>query len=145
MLAAVAVAAGTAGPGARDEPSIRAFNVVGDAIPEPLSGNTGDAERGRRIALDREVGNCLACHKLPEPEPFQGDLGPDLRGIGLRLTPGQIRLRLVDQSRLNKATLMPPYHRVDGLVRIAGKYRGQPVLSAAEIEDVVAYLARLTQ
>jgi sulfur-oxidizing protein SoxX len=83
---------------------------------------------------------------VPEPnEPFQGDLGPDLGGIRTRLTAGQIRLRLVDESRLNPQTLMPPYYRVDGLNRVAARYRGKPVLTAQEIEDVVAYLGTLTQ
>ena len=102
--------------------------------------------RGRRIVLDRETGNCLICHKVPEPaEPFQGDLGPDLSGVGTRLTAGQIRLRLVDESRLNPQTLMPPYYRVEGLSRVSARYRGKPVLTAQEIEDVVAYLGTLTQ
>lgn len=126
-------------------PALSALEVVGDAIPEPLLGNIGDVERGRKIVISREVGNCLACHKLPEPEPFQGDLGPDLGKVGQRLSPGQIRLRLVDQSRISPATLMPPYYRVDGLFRVARQYQGKPVLAAAELEDVVAYLSRLTQ
>lgn len=122
------------------------FAVVGDAIPQPLTATAGDAARGRHIVLDREVGNCLICHRLPEQgEPFQGDLGPDLTGIGTRLSAGQLRLRLVDESRLNPATLMPPYYRVEGLNRVAAKYRGKPVLSAQDIEDVVAYLGAQTQ
>ena len=65
--------------------------------------------------LDRTIGNCLICHKAPEPaERFMGEIGPDLAGVGARLTAGQIRLRLVDQSRLNPKTVMPPYYRVEG-------------------------------
>lgn len=125
--------------------SIADFVVNGDAITEPMAA-AGDPQRGRRIVRDRETGNCLICHKVPEPdELFQGDLGPDLGGIGKRLTAGQIRLRLVDESRLNPQTLMPPYYRVDGLNRVAARYRGKPVLTAQEIEDVVAYLGTLTQ
>jgi sulfur-oxidizing protein SoxX len=122
------------------------YAVTGDAIVEPLTPEAGDAARGRRIVLDRETGNCLICHKVPEPaESFQGDLGPDLGGIGKRLTAGQIRLRLVDESRLNPQTLMPPYYRVEGLGRVAARYRGKPVLTAQEIEDITAYLGTLTQ
>ena len=120
------------------------YQIAGDAIPAPLAAKTGDAVRGRRIVLDRANGNCLICHKVPEPgESFQGDLGPDLAGVGGRLTPGQLRLRLVDQSRLNPATVMPPYHRIEGLVRVAQKWQGRPVLDAQALEDVVAYLAGL--
>ena len=126
--------------------AVARFIVVGDAIPKPLSGQPGDPARGRQIVLDRELGNCLICHQVPEAgEPFQGDLGPNLAGVGRRLSRGQIRLRLVDQGRLNPATVMPPYHRIDGLNREAAKYQGRPVLSAEEIEDVVAYLATLNE
>lgn len=95
------------------------FTVAGDGIPAALEGRTGDAARGRAIVLDRAVGNCLICHAVPIPaEPFQGDLGPALDGVAARLTPAQIRLRLVDQSQLNSETIMPPYYRIDGLVRV---------------------------
>jgi L-cysteine S-thiosulfotransferase len=125
---------------------ITAYKVVGDQIPDTISSQIGDAARGRRIMVDREIGNCLACHKVADTgEPFQGDLGPDLSSVGARLTAGQIRFRLVDQSRLNPATLMPPYYRVEGLTHVATKYQGRPVLTAEEVEDVVAYLTTLKQ
>jgi L-cysteine S-thiosulfotransferase len=121
-----------------------AIVIVADTIPLPLSPAIADPSRGRAIVLDRANGNCLICHQVPEPsEAFQGDLGPDLKGIGSRLTPGQMRLRLVDQSRLNPATLMPPFYRTHGLVRVAPKFAGMPVLKAGEIEDVIAYLMTL--
>ncbi len=149
VLAATVIATSSAAPVSGEGPrrSAGAVAVTGDAIVEPLPATAaGDPARGRRLVLDRETGNCLICHTVPEPnEPFQGDLGPDLGGIGTRLTAGQIRLRLVDESRLNPQTLMPPYYRVDGLNRVAARYRGKPVLTAQEIEDVVAYLGTLTQ
>ncbi len=124
--------------------TIATYRVERDAIPEPLAGATGDAQRGRRIVLDRANGNCLICHKVPEPnEPFQGELGPDLTGVAARLDVGRLRLRLVDQSRVNPATVMPPYHRVENLTRVAKPYQGMPVLSVQDIEDVVAYLSQL--
>ena len=120
------------------------FAIVGDAIPSPHDGRVGDAGRGRQIVLDRRRGNCLICHQVPvQNEPFQGELGPDLAGIGNRLTAGQMRLRLVDQSRLNPQTLMPPYHRTHGLRRVPADQEGRPVLEAGEIEDIVAWLATL--
>jgi sulfur-oxidizing protein SoxX len=118
--------------------------AAGDEMQVPLEGRTGDAAAGRRIVVDREVGNCLICHRVPDSEePFQGDIGPDLSGVGTRLSAGQIRLRLVDMSRLNPATIMPPYHRTEGLNRVMARYRGRPVLDAQQIEDVVAYLQSL--
>lgn len=144
LLGLGAVASGVA---AGDGPALLAESrFVGDAIPEPLTATPGDPERGRRIVLDREVGNCLICHKVPEPaERFQGELGPDLAGVGRRLTAAQLRLRIVDQSRLNPATLMPPYYRIDRLARVAEHYRGRPVLTAQQVEDVVAYLQTLRE
>jgi sulfur-oxidizing protein SoxX len=115
-----------------------------DAIPESLTGAKGDPARGRAIVGNRQVGLCLLCHSGPFPEErFQGNLAPDLRGAGSRWSEGQLQLRIVDPSRVNPATIMPAYHRTQGLVRVAPAYRGKPVLSAEQIEDVVAFLMTL--
>ena len=121
-----------------------AVTVVGDAIPASLTGAPGDPARGRAIVVDRQVGLCLLCHSGPFPEQrFQGDLGPDLGGVGARLSAGQIRLRIVDPARANPATLMPAYFKTEGLERVAPALRGKTVLSAQQIEDVVAFLMTL--
>jgi sulfur-oxidizing protein SoxX len=115
-----------------------------DAIPSSLTGAAGDPALGRKIVLDRQVGLCLLCHSGPFPEErFQGDLAPDLTGVGARLSPGQIRLRIVDPGRVNPQTIMPAYFRTDGLTRVAPAFRGKPVLTAEEIEHVVAFLVTL--
>jgi sulfur-oxidizing protein SoxX len=116
-----------------------------DAIPESLTGAKGNPARGRAIVLNRQVGLCLLCNSGPFPEErFQGNLAPDLRGTGTRWTEGQLRLRIVDPGRINPATIMPAYHRTEGLTRVAPAWRGKPVLSAEQIEDVVAFLMTLT-
>jgi sulfur-oxidizing protein SoxX len=121
-----------------------AVTGVGDSILASLTGARGDPVRGRALVVDRQAGLCLLCHSGPFPEqPFQGDLGPDLRGVGTRLSEGQIRLRIVDASRVNPATIMPPYFRTEGLSRVAPPFRGRTVLSAEQIEDVVAFLLTL--
>ena len=126
------------------EAALRSFEIVDDAIPASLTGAPGDPARGRAIVGNRQVGLCLLCHSGPFPEErFQGTLAPDLSGAGARWSEGQLRLRLVDPSRLNPATIMPPYYRLDGLTRVAGAWRGRTVLSPEQIEDVVAYLATL--
>jgi sulfur-oxidizing protein SoxX len=118
--------------------------VVGDAIPASLTGQPGDAARGRAIVLDRQRGLCLLCHSGPFPEErFQGDLAPSLAGAGSRLSEGQLRLRMVDGRRLNPDTIMPSYFSLDGLVRVDRARQGRTVLTAEEIEDVVAFLATL--
>ena len=115
-----------------------------DAIPQSLTGAKGDATRGRAIVASRQVGLCLLCHSGPFPEErFQGNLAPDLTGAGKRWSEGQLRLRIVDSSRVNPATIMPAYHRTEGLERVAPAWRGKPVLSAQQIEDVVAFLMTL--
>jgi sulfur-oxidizing protein SoxX len=87
---------------------------------------------------------CLLCHSGPFPEEkFQGNLGPDLAGTGSRWSEGQLRLRVVDASRLNPATIMPPFYRVEGLTQVGRAWLGKPILSAEQIEDVVAFLATL--
>jgi sulfur-oxidizing protein SoxX len=115
------------------------YEIVGDGIPKSLTGAPGDPERGRTIVVKRES-TCLLCHSGPFPEQrFQGDLSPNLKGAGSRWSEGELRLRLVDASRLNPATIMPSYYRVDGLHRVAQNFRGKPALTAEQIEDVVAY------
>jgi len=122
---------------------LRPYTVVGDAIPESLTGAPGDATRGRKLIVER-TNTCILCHSGPFPEEkFQGDLAPNLSGAGSRWTAGQLRLRLVDASRLNPGTIMPSYYRVDGLDHVAQAWRGKPILSAEQIEDIVAYLATL--
>ena len=114
------------------------------SMPESLTGEKGDPARGRAIVANREVGLCLLCHSGPFPqEPLQGDLAPDLRGVGARWTEAQLRLRLVDPMRLNPATIMPAYGKSEGLWRVAPALRGQALLSPQQIEDVVAFLATL--
>jgi sulfur-oxidizing protein SoxX len=118
------------------------FQAAGDAVPQPLGGLKGDPKRGEDIVRDRRVGNCLICHQLPlKDEPFQGEIGPALTGIGARLSEGQIRLRLIDESLINPQTLMPPYYRTANLNNVDSEYSGRPGLTAQQLEDVTAYLA----
>jgi len=129
--------------GARAQGPLRPYRVVGDAVPQSLTGVPGDPARGRAIVIKRES-TCLLCHAGPFPEErFQGNLAPDLKGAGARWSEGELRLRMVDATRLNPATIMPSYYRLDGLVRVAPNFRGKPVLTAEQIEDVVAYLKTL--
>lgn len=140
----LACAVASFGFGALAEEGLRPYIVVGDAIPESLTGAKGNAERGRTIVVNRQVGLCLLCHSGPFPEEkFQGTLAPDLKGTGARWSEGQLRLRIVDASRFKSDTIMPPYYRIDGLTRVAPAFQGKPILSAEQIEDVVAYLATL--
>jgi len=143
LLAVTGLGAVVAAPADAQEP-LRPYTVVGDAIPVPLTGQPGDPARGRAIVTNRFVGLCLLCHSGPFPEErFQGDLAPDMRGAGSRWSEAQLRLRMVDSGRLNPDTIMPIYYRTEGFTRVAPAFRGKPVLTAEQIEDVVAFLTTL--
>jgi L-cysteine S-thiosulfotransferase len=125
-------------------PPAAAFRVEEDTIPQAIGGAKGDAERGRALILARESANCILCHALPDPQVrFSGTLGPSLAGVSRKLSVPQLRLRVVDNIRVNPDTIMPSYFRVDGFDRVAAAYRGKPILDAQQVEDIVAYLATL--
>src|SRR3954447_14573549 len=139
LLAALAV------PAPVRAQTLQPYVIVGDAIPVSLTGVAGEATRGRALVLNR-TSTCILCHSGPFPEEkFQGDLAPDLSGSGGRWSEGQLRLRIVDASRLNPATIMPSYYRVDDRGGVGAAWRGKPILSAEQIEDIVAYLTALRQ
>ena len=132
-------------PGFTAAQELRSYAIISDAIPQSLTDTAGDVARGRALVVERSS-TCILCHSGPFPEQkFQGDLAPDLSGSGSRASEGQLRLRLVDASRLNAATIMPSYYRVDGLDRVGALWRGKPILSAEQIEDIVAYLVSLRE
>ncbi|HEX7559897.1 MAG TPA: sulfur oxidation c-type cytochrome SoxX [Usitatibacter sp.] len=112
-----------------------------DAIDAPFA-PTGDAARGREVFASRDGGRCILCHGAPGIEGA-GNVGPSLAGVASRLTTGQIRLRIADITRVNPDAVMPTFHRVEGMVRVAPEYRGKPALDAQQVEDVVAWLATL--
>jgi len=118
------------------------FEAVGDAIPAPLTAEPGDAARGRSVVVNRDQGGCTLCHEVPGETRF-GNIAPPLAGVGAKLSAGQLRLRVADSTRVNPDTPMPAYYRIEGLTQVAPAYRGKPVLSAQQVEDVVAYLATL--
>lgn len=120
------------------------FVVTDGIIAEPLQGRIGDAEHGRAIVANRQLGLCLLCHSAPIPEErFQGNLSGNLAGIGSRASAGQLRMRLVDARQLNPSTIMPSYYRVNKLTRVTPAQQGRTIFSAQQIEDVVAYLLTL--
>jgi len=143
VLAGVLLALAVA-PAAFGAPVVASYAVVGDAIPEHLDGRRGDAARGRAIAADRATGLCVLCHAGPYADArFAGTVGPDLAGVGARLSEGQLRLRVVDSRRLHPDSAMPSFHHTAGLERVGAAWRDRPVLDAQQVEDVVAYLVTL--
>lgn len=120
--------------------------IENGTIAQPLTAEPGEAARGRLIVADRRKGLCLLCHSGPFPEErFQGDLAPSLAGAGLRNTPAQLRARMVDSRVTAPGSLMPPYFSMEGLNRVAPQFSGKTILSAQDIEDVVAFLITLRE
>jgi sulfur-oxidizing protein SoxX len=140
----VGIVAAVSGSAADVPGNLARFRVTGDGIPEAIGGAVGDADRGRALILARESANCVLCHAFPDPAVrFSGNVGPSLGGVARTLSVAQLRLRVVDDARVNAQTVMPSYYRVDGLDRVAGAYRGKPILDAEQVEDIVAYLSTL--
>ncbi len=118
--------------------------VTDGVIPESLTGQPGDATKGRLIVLSRQTGLCILCHNGPFPEErFQGNLGPDLGVSAAALSAGQLRAHIVDASQFNPNSIMPSYYRKEPFTRELPQYVGKSILSAQEIEDVVAFLVSL--
>jgi L-cysteine S-thiosulfotransferase len=150
LIAALAGAAAAttesvaAAPSGSEPGNLAKFRVIADGIPEAIGGAAGNAERGRALILGREAANCVLCHAVPEPSVrFSGNLGPPLGGVARTFSVAQLRLRVVDSTRVNPTTIMPSYYRIDGFDQVAGAHRGKPILEAEQIEDIVAYLATL--
>ena len=130
---------------ASSEQNFYPWKVENYSINEPLGNKNGDATRGRKIVINRDKGNCLACHSIPIPEEsFHGTVGPPLHGVASRLTEGQIRLRVADETKIIPNTIMPGFYKnPKENNRVDDEYWGKPVLNAQEAEDVIAYLMTL--
>jgi L-cysteine S-thiosulfotransferase len=146
QLLALASAASALSGAALAQASMVPYTIANSAIEAPLAGLTGDAGRGRALVVNRQKGLCLLCHSGPFPEErFQGNLAPSLAGAGNRSSEGELRLRMVDSRKINPTSLMPAYHADPAAQRVSVAIAGRPILSAQEIEDVVAFLKELKE
>lgn len=146
LLAAGAVAMATLA-GAASAELVKYTVVDGFSIPESLTGKPGDPKNGEKVFVNRKLGNCLACHTLSKlsEQPFHGEIAPPLDGVADRYTEGELRLRVVDSKVINEATIMPAFYRVDGFNRVADEFKGKPILTAEQVEDLIAYLMTLKE
>ncbi len=139
VMFGIAAAFDQTAAGSRDS----AYRIDTGGISQPLTSVAGDPARGREVFLDSDKGNCLACHQAPLAESdAPGTLGPDLSGVGQRWSVAALRLRLVDGRRLadDGRSVMPAFYSLDNLTQVAKPYQGKTILSAQEIEDVIALL-----
>jgi len=115
-------------------------------IDTPLTAEPGDVQRGKAVAVNSDLGNCLICHAVPipeVPEGASGDIGPSLGGVGSRMTAGELRQRIVNPKAIDPQTVMPAYFVSDGLVRVQRQYAGKTILTAQQVEDLIAFLLTL--
>ena len=125
------------------------------AIAQSLTGVAGDPEEGRRIMSVNALGNCVACHPIGAMEdvPFHGNIGPELDGVGDRWDEAQLRGIVVDAKRTFPDSFMPGFYKIGPFIRVGVGFTGnapeqpdqiKPVLTAQQVEDIVAYLTTLT-
>ncbi len=150
MVAALAVSVAIGGVAVAAERQVTeqgiTYTIVDEqAIPQSLTGKPGDPERGRKVFVNRKLGNCLACHQVSvlADEPYHGNIGPSLDGVASRLSEGEMRLRIVDPKVINPDTIMPAFFRSTGLNDVLKKFQGKTILTAEQVEDVVAFLKTL--
>lgn len=117
------------------------------AVATPLTATPGDAANGRQWFAGRKLGNCLACHANTdlESEPFHGEVGPPLDGVADRYTEEELRGILVNAKEMFEGTIMPSFYRLENGARTHEKFKGKTILSAQEVEDVIAYLKTLKE
>jgi sulfur-oxidizing protein SoxX len=131
-------------------PGLVAFKIVMangvPTIPAPLTATAGDPKVGEQVVIERHLGNCLSCHEMSAlaREEFHGEIGPPLDGVGGRLDAAALRMIVVNPKAVfGAATVMPAFYRIDGLNRVRPEFAGKPILTAQQVEDVVAYLATM--
>ena len=126
-------------------PKLVNYKIVNEtSIPKSLTGKPGNSKKGRKLAIHRKKGNCLACHKMPIPEQqFHGEIGPNLAGVGSRYSAGELRLLIVNPKVVNEDTIMPAFYKNTGFNAVLKKFKGKTVISAQDVEDIIAYLLTL--
>jgi sulfur-oxidizing protein SoxX len=128
-------------------PGVAAVVTGGIAtLPAPLTGTPGDVKEGAKVAAGRRLGNCLSCHEIGalREEEFHGDVGPPLDGVAGRWDTAALRMIVVNPKMVfGGETVMPAFYRTGGLNRVRPEFAGKPILTAQQVEDVVAFLATL--
>lgn len=125
------------------------------AVEVSLSGQAGSAEAGEKVMTTRGKGNCIACHQVDAlaDYPFHGNVGPPLNGVADRYTEADMRGIVANAKLTFEGTVMPAFFKNSGYVRPGIAYTGKaagpddlfPILTAQEVEDVVAYLLTLSE
>lgn len=118
-----------------------------DGVKESLTGVPGDASKGREVFANRRLGNCLACHAVDDlkDQLFHGDVGPELNGVADRYDVAQLRSLIANAKKTFDGTVMPGFYTLEVGKNVREESVGKTILSAQDVEDVVAYLATLKE
>lgn len=146
LIAAIAVCA-SAGFASAEEIAPTAVAFEDGAVATSLTGTAGDPVAGRATFINRKQGNCLACHmnsEIPE-QSFHGEVGPPLDGVGERWSEAELRGILVNSKMMFEGTIMPAFYVSEGYTRSLEKFEGKSILTAQQVEDILAYLQTLTE
>ncbi|AXT26730.1 sulfur oxidation c-type cytochrome SoxX [Ruegeria sp. AD91A] len=153
LLTLVCAMTGGAAFAAETDPENVTYGEYGE-VEVSLSGAAGDAANGALIVGDKSKGNCVACHAVSALAdiPFQGEVGPTLDGAGDRWSEAELRGLVANAKMTFEGTVMPAFYKNDGYIRPGDAYTGKaptepltPILTAQDIEDVVAFLATLKE
>jgi sulfur-oxidizing protein SoxX len=146
LAAAAAVLASTAV--AYSETAPNDVHIMDMKVSESLTGTAGDPAAGRKAFADRKLGNCLACHAVSDQSEqlFHGDVGPSLDGVADRWAPEELRAIVVNSKAVfSEDTVMPGFYTLEVGINVAKDFVGKTILSAQQVEDIVAYLATLNE
>ena len=142
---ALAIMAATSAYSEAVKPANVAFN---DGVVEAsLTGQPGDPVAGRAVFADRKLGNCLACHTNTDlsEESFHGEVGPPMDGVADRWGEAELRAIVTNSKKVFEGTIMPAFYIDSGYERPLEDFEGTSILTAQQVEDVVAYLLTLKE
>lgn len=123
------------------------------AVAESLTGTPGNVDEGRQI-MNKGAGNCIACHMVSDLAelPFHGEIGPPLDGVGDRWSEAELRGIVSNAKIMFPDSMMPSFYKSEGYIRPGNAFTGKaaegeldPLLTAQQVEDVVAYLLTLKE
>ncbi|GAB4372755.1 MAG: sulfur oxidation c-type cytochrome SoxX [Kiloniellaceae bacterium] len=144
-LAAAALCAGITAAVAKDIPP-GDVKIVDGKVAQPITDAPANAADGRKFFADRRLGNCLACHANSEmsEQLFHGEVGPPLDGVAERWSPEELRAIVVNSKAVfGEQTVMPGFYSLEVGKNVAKDFQGKTILTAEQVESIVAYLATL--
>ncbi len=117
------------------------------AVTTSLTGVVGDPAKGKQWFVGRKLGNCLACHENSDAneELFHGEVGPPLDGVADRWSEAELRGILANSKMMFENTIMPAFYNTTNPNRPLEKFAGKTILSAQQVEDILAYLLTLKE